>query len=256
MKCRWLVVFFCLCQTGYLYSAIAFSHKIDKAFEALNKYNYFDARLYFEKSEKNYPCISNYGLSVIYFRTDNPFHNVDSAYRRIQSSIVAYQGPSKSEISKLLEYAIDGNKLQDTKIAIENLAFQKAVNLSDVTSLNHFLQIYNGSAGYNEALHKRDSIAFSFAKKENSSSGFHQFTVDYPDSYLYPEARLRYEKTLYDESVFDGKEASYARFITAYPNSPHVVDAMTKLYAIYTNDSNDPEIYYNFILKYPVNIHV
>ncbi len=78
----------------------------------------------------------------------------------------------------------------------------------------------------------------------------------YPESYLFNEAKVRYEKSLYDESVFDRKESSYARFAEAYPGSPHVNEAMLKVYELATKNSNDPEVYHRFIMKYPGNSQV
>ncbi len=237
-------------------TATPFAQKIDKAFSALNQFNYFEAKTLFEKSGKKFPCLSNYGLSVIFFRNDNPFHNIDSAYRRINASITAYQSPSKSEISKLLNHSIDGNKLLDLKSSIEKRAFEKASEANNIAALNHFIELYTTYSGHAKAVQLRDSLAFAMARKENSSAAYYQFMQQYSDSYLAPEAKVRYEKCLYDESVFDGLEQSYAHFITAYPDNPYVKDAMTKLYALAIKNSNDADVYYQFILKYPNNIHI
>jgi len=128
--------------------------KVDKAFESLQDFNYFEAKKLFEKSQSNYPCLSSYGLSLIYFRTDNPFHNVDSAYFRIKQSIVAYMSPSKNEIDKLLEHNVDGNVLQGVKTGVEKLAYQNAIGSLDIEKLNHFLGVYIGAAGYADAARK------------------------------------------------------------------------------------------------------
>jgi hypothetical protein len=61
---------------------------IDKAFKALQQYNYFDAKALFEKALKKEPSAANYGLAVIYSRTDNPFHNLDSAFSRFINLII------------------------------------------------------------------------------------------------------------------------------------------------------------------------
>src|SRR5690554_8178997 len=54
--------------------------KINKGFEALEEFNYFEAKKQFEKSLKKQKSAAAYGLSVIYFRNDNPFYDLDSAY--------------------------------------------------------------------------------------------------------------------------------------------------------------------------------
>ena len=70
----------------YLFLSLTFfssAGKIEKAFQKLSIYNYFEAKVLFEKTLKKQPVPSNYGLAIIYSRTDNPFHNLDSAYMHI-----------------------------------------------------------------------------------------------------------------------------------------------------------------------------
>ena len=54
-----------------------FGSKISEAYEALSIFDYFKAKQLFYKSISKYPCQSSYGLATIYFKTDNPFSNLD-----------------------------------------------------------------------------------------------------------------------------------------------------------------------------------
>lgn len=67
-----------------------FSSKLTKSFAALEIHDYFKAKKYFEKSLKKNPVPASYGLSVIYYRNNNPFHNIDSALYYIQEATFYY----------------------------------------------------------------------------------------------------------------------------------------------------------------------
>ena len=51
--------------------------KINKANEALDVYDYFKAKKLFYSAIEKSKVEANYGLAVIYSRTDNPFSNID-----------------------------------------------------------------------------------------------------------------------------------------------------------------------------------
>jgi TPR repeat protein len=46
-------------------------------------FDYFQAKKLFQKSLKKDTSPAAYGLAQIYFRKDNPFHSLDSAYKYI-----------------------------------------------------------------------------------------------------------------------------------------------------------------------------
>ena len=61
--------------------------KIEKGFKSLEVYDYFDAKNIFEKKlKKSTTSPAAFGLATIYFRQDNPFHSIDSAYNLIRMS--------------------------------------------------------------------------------------------------------------------------------------------------------------------------
>src|SRR5688500_18532773 len=76
--------------TLLLISPDASAGRIRKGFRALEIHNYFEARRLFEKSLKRETAAASYGLSIIYQRNDNPFHNLDSAYSNIVRAYAHY----------------------------------------------------------------------------------------------------------------------------------------------------------------------
>ena len=61
--------------------SVAYSGSIEKAFNALNRKDYYTANQLFRKSIKKNPSISAFGLTQLYLKHD--FLNLDSAYRYI-----------------------------------------------------------------------------------------------------------------------------------------------------------------------------
>src|ERR1051326_3825384 len=60
-----------------------FSNSLEKGFDALKIYNYFEAKKQFTNALRHHASGAEYGLSVIFYRNDNPFFNIDSAYQYI-----------------------------------------------------------------------------------------------------------------------------------------------------------------------------
>ena len=98
---------FCLAVALVFQFSTVNAATIDKAFKALEQFNYFEAKSLFEKSLKKEPSAANYGLSLIYFRTDNPFHNLDSAYTSILRSEAVYSKMKEKTKVKLKVYQFD-----------------------------------------------------------------------------------------------------------------------------------------------------
>src|ERR1700740_1785401 len=56
---------------------------IDRAFAALYEYDYFKAKKLFYTELKKSKVEASFGLAIIYYRNDNPFYKLDSAYKYI-----------------------------------------------------------------------------------------------------------------------------------------------------------------------------
>ena len=74
-----VLVFLLLC----IFSFKSPASTIDKAYKALQEYDYFKAKKLFYGQLKKNPTQAAFGLATIYYRNDNPFHKLDSAYKYI-----------------------------------------------------------------------------------------------------------------------------------------------------------------------------
>ena len=68
------------------YATQAFCGKIDAAYKALSMFDYFKAKELFYGSLQKKPAEASYGLAILFYRTDNPFSDIDSAAKYIAKS--------------------------------------------------------------------------------------------------------------------------------------------------------------------------
>src|ERR1039457_1238349 len=74
---------------------------IDKAYKALHEYDYFKAKKLFYSQLKKNTTQAAFGLATIYYRNDNPFYKLDSAYKYILICRENYKNLPPEKILKL-----------------------------------------------------------------------------------------------------------------------------------------------------------
>jgi len=237
-------------------SIYTYAGKIDKAFSALQLFDYFNARNDFNSSFAKYPCISGYGLSLIYNRDDNPFFNVDSAYFYIISSRDAYALAGKRELSLLATYNVDQAAILKQADAIDENAFNLSRKNGDTTAFNHFINNYPASRFLDQATRSRDSVLYAQVRLSNDPVKIKWFADTYPDSYLHTEATSLYERVLYQEMTAGGSLEEYESFLVMYPKSPYRKEADEAMYRISIGKEGTVKEYHDFIIKHPESAFV
>src|SRR5690606_36326986 len=107
--------------------------KLKKGFEALEIYNYFDAKRFFEKSLKSDPVPAAYGLSIIYARNDNPFSDLDSAYNKIKVSYFGFSDlKSKQKVKYKKKLGVDSLAIIKQRDYISHLYYLRAVDVNSI----------------------------------------------------------------------------------------------------------------------------
>lgn len=251
---RYKVVFVLLLA---MFSQRAEASKIEKAYQALKIYDYFKAKKYFERSLKKHPAAASYGLATIYYRSDNPFHQIDSAYRYIVIADSAYQLLEEERKTYYASIApgLDYVNLILLKTKISSEFFKLATRDNTIEAYDRFIQDHPWANEFYTATHRRDSIAFSKADLEHTSAAMTQFMQLYPYSEFFNKARMRYEDLLYAEVTKNGSVASYLEFSSKFPGSAHVRDAEDQIFRL-TTESNTIEAFSSFVKNYPKNRNV
>ena len=231
---------------------LLYSSSLEKGFEALKVYNYFQAKECFEKSVKSHPCGASFGLSIIFYRNDNPFSNTDSAYKYILLSEKTFKISSGKEKETLLKLSINQPAIDDQKEKIIQRAFEKAKTENTVESFNHFIHLFIHASLQKEATKFRNQLAFENVKKINTSQSYKDFISTYPDAEEIKDAKWLYEFTLYNALTKPNTMENYESFIKQFPNSTYRWQAEDSIFSFATRNESVDE-YHSFIKKYSFN---
>lgn len=243
---------YCLVLGMLIQISAAKAGGIDKAFKALQQYNYFEAKMQFEKALKKEPSAANYGLALIYSRTDNPFHNLDSAYNKIIISEAGYSGMKEKTKTRLKAYQFDYLAIVSLRNAISAEFFRIELRKPTEAGMNNYQQLHPWAQERFTAIHLRDSIAFSNTEAKNTSAAYQQFLSAYPESELAGTAKKEFYRLQYREQTKEGTLVTFLTFEKTFPDNPYVADAQDQIYRL-TTTQNTVEAFASFIRAYPKN---
>lgn len=229
---------------------IAFKGKLEKAFEALSVYNYFEARELFHKSLKRDQAPASYGLAIIYQRNDNPFHNLDSAFKYISraDSLYPVLEPKNLEEYSALGAGID--QVDSLHLKIDSLFFARALQSNTIASWETFISEHRSQPYYTLAVEELHDLAFSKALKEDTSESYRSFIENYSEASQVEEARHKLEAAIFREKTSSGLIVDYQKFIREFPQSPYRTEAQKIVYQKFTKD-NKLTSYIQFIRDNP-----
>lgn len=228
--------------------------RLKKAFEALEVYNYFAAKEDFSKTFDKYPAGAGYGLSVIYSRDDNPFTDIDSAFKYISQARSAYLALSEKEREDYREVGVDSIAIARQVIRVDSVAFLRALHEGTIASLDWFIETHPTPEFKKTAIRERNMMAYEQASAKNTSAAMAVFLKNYPAAVEADEARINYHKLLYKEYTAGGQIEDFRRFLERYPESPYREDAESEVYARSTK-SGTASAFKAFIENNPNNRH-
>lgn len=242
---RKIITLFIIC-----FGLNAFGNKISDAYSALSIFDYFKAKQLFYKGITKYPCESSFGLATIYYKTDNPFSNIDSAAKYIAIS----QTQFKDTIT-LSGYHISKQTINLLSENISNKGFQKYCNNHSIKDLNLFLSRFYFSSEplITKALFTRDALILDEYSASKSSDSITQFLLSYPESILFQRAKIMFYDFQYNENIPTKSITELQRFIKKYSQNPNTVDAENKLFKL-TQQLHSSDSIYSFIKNYSTSI--
>lgn len=232
------------------------SCKIKQGYEALEVYNYFKAKQKFEKSLKKNPSPAAFGLSKIYFRKDNPFHNIDSAYHYSIMAVEHYRYIKPKKTIKLAEdFEITLDSLRAYRESISQYFYELARKEHTIMAYATFKAKHPWSPQVDSALYYREGLAFEIADEIGTSHSYTIFLNKYPDTRFTMQAQELLENSQFKETITENDLPSYKRFIEIFPANRNIGKAHSYIYQTLTND-NHPKSYRDFIQSYPENPHI
>lgn len=230
--------------------SLMMSCRLNKAYEALEIYNYFEAKKQFEKSLKRSPSPAAYGLSIIYFRNDNPFHNIDSAYHYSLKSIERYDDAKEKKLEKWEEdFNVSKKVLTAHRENISEKMFQLAKDTNTIKSYIDFQARHPWSPLVDSAQFFEEELAFNQANSISSSVSYRNFLKKYPETRFTDTAQEKLERRQFEETIKEGDIDSYSRFVEIFPENRYVEDAQFFIYETVTSD-NTIKSFRSFIKNY------
>ncbi|HBH07102.1 MAG TPA: hypothetical protein DDX92_10925 [Flavobacteriales bacterium] len=228
----------------------SFGGKLEKGFEALAVFDYYNARELFSKTLDKQVCGAAFGLTGVYDTEKSPFFNIDSAYKYIVMADSAWREIEEKDKEKLRELEIDPEIILKKKKSISTFFFENAAAQNTVESYQLFIDNHPWSDERLEAIALRNHVAYQEAKKANTISSYQSYMERYPDAEEYTEAEFRYNELVYHSLVIPGDISSYRAFIVNRPDNPFVEEAEIELYKLY-KAKNSAIAYQQYIRENP-----
>ena len=244
-----------LVLAGTMCSMAVFAGKIERAYEALKVYNYFEAKELFEKVKDKEIVAAPFGLSLIYGRDDNPFYELDSAYHYILMADTNFNKLDQKDREDIRELGVDSLKIENWKDSIDQKVFTQISLSPSVGKWQSYLDRHQDAKQRKWAVQARDRLAFQFAKEDNSSNAYQRYFNRYPNSGFSLEAKNLYEQRLFEEQTAQKTIGSYQNFIKKYPESPYKRKAQDAVYGLATPNKSIKE-FDRFIQANPNNPNV
>lgn len=228
---------------------------IEKGFACLKVYNYFEAKQFFEKSVKKQPAASQYGLAIIYARNDNPFYNLDSAFNLVQRSEKLFPQIDAKEKEKLKLIEVDYDHILLLRQNISSQFFKIVQSKPSEIAFQTFLDQHPWAIENSVAIHRRDSLAYSIAVQNNTSSDFQLFLNKYPNSVYFNDAKNAFDLRFYQEKTSKGTLSELELFLVDFSNNPYKGDAEDRIYAL-SIEKQTIENYEAFIRRFASNRNI
>ena len=230
-------------------------NNIEKGFEALKEYNYFEAKKIFYKTIKKDSSASSYGLATIYFRTDNPFHSLDSAYKYSCIAERTFCLIADKERILLQKFDFEYIRIVELRAKVSSEFYSNALKTNTIEGYSNFIQKNDWATERFQAIFKRDSLAFDIVHQIGTSEAVKEFILKYADSEFVRDADKFLELCIYKESTQNGLLDSYIQFCSDNPRNRHVKDAEDKIFELFIKSKSLAE-YADFIIQFPYNRNI
>ncbi len=235
---------------AYLLSFSAHAGKIDRAFISLKELNYFDAKKCFEIELKKHISPASFGLATIYYRNDNPFHNIDSAYRYIVIAEQNYFAQTSKDSLKFAKYGVVYENILSLRTKIVSVYYEQVEQENTQAGYEAFTNKFPWYSKNNDAIHKRDSILLAKALWINKSFYYDSIIKNIPNFEYIQTVQDRFELTYFAEQTNSGRTNDYVNFINNNPTSKYITEAQDNVFENETK-SNTVDAYSNYIAHYP-----
>jgi len=218
---------------------------IDKAFAALHEYDYFKAKKLFYTQLKKSRAEASFGLATIYYRNDNPFYKLDSAYKYIAICRNNFTNLSAKKKEKLkITYHLTDSTITALHDSISQKAYTVFLKNINIQSAEKYAATFYQSKYIEDVLCKRDSLAFNEIKHSSQSVVITNYMKMYPQSCYLQNAYQLLDYDIYQETTASKNDVAYLNYIKQTSKTKYTQQAKEELLAYYIQTKNADGIYY------------
>ncbi len=234
---------------------LSFSNKLIDAFDALQRYDLYQAKNLFNKCLKKDSAAAAFGLSKLYFLNSQPYYSLDSAFKYvlISEKTLPNINPKKEQLYGVL--GVQYLSILELRSEISTAFFEKVELNPSVDAYNHFIESHPWANELNVGIFRRDSLVFETVNSNNTSIEYANFMKLYPQSAFFKSAEDGFYLSQYKEYTKTNTVGSFLNFINSCPKNPYIGDAEDRVYEISTDDNTLLGIKL-FIQSYPNNRNI
>ncbi len=241
------ILTFIFCLSSFIWA----QKNTRKGLAALQAHNYGIAQGYFQKDLSKAPIAASYGWAL-YYQTPL-FYSADSAYHYLtylEEHLKSSESSARLKLQSDLSFSDTTISILFTRLALQE--FQATLNSNHLEDFEKFMLRYGKRFPtlQAEAAQKRAALAFEIAVNAHTANALDEFLRNYPDADQRKEAQNLHEQLLYEERTQNNTEVALSSFIVAFPRSPYVAEAWSRIYAKYTQEQTISSLY-SFVQKYP-----
>ena len=236
---------------------LAQTRTINRAKEDFTQGKYAEGleRLSALSKDANEQVLFQYAKASYFSFTNNPKHELDSAYVCIELSEKIFATLSEKERNNVCaDFAICGPRFPELKDSLAKEIFIELSRKNDLSALQIFCSKYPSASVYAQAVQMVEDLKFEQAEKANDINLFDQFLKAYPQSKYASQIKELREKLRYEIAVNTNTLKVYQEFLTEFNSSKWKLDVQNRIELIEYNrvkKSNTLSDYQRFITDFP-----
>jgi outer membrane protein assembly factor BamD (BamD/ComL family) len=217
--------------------------------------SYFLAKKIYYTQLKKKSCESAFGLASVFYINNNPFYNLDSAYKYIQISKSDYGKLNPKKQNSISKWKISYQSISTLEHLIDSLSFSVALSKNSIDDLQTFLQKIPTTIYTVQAKEQINLIAFTEASKENTVKSYSSFIEKYPNAIQLEIAKRSLDLCRFKETAAKNNTEAYNKFILDFPSSKYIDNCQDSLFKLSAPTKSETQLS-NFIRNYPNNKNV
>ncbi|UXP30951.1 WG repeat-containing protein [Reichenbachiella agarivorans] len=193
-----------------------------QALRAIEKEDYDKAKEYLQRSydkDSLNPLVS-YSYAKLYVAQTYEGQDLDIANDYILHAFLLLPNRTEAHTNEIEKADLTLQSFDQLKDEIDSLAYMRADTLHDVAQLEHFILHHGTAAQVPAAIAQRDSIRFKEAEVDGTWQAYQAFMNAYPDANQFPIAKIRFDKLIYESTLFSDKLSELEEFLVKYPQTP------------------------------------